>query len=362
MIYFMLPDTAVSKGGIRHAYDLVDGLASLGHEATVWHGKPGFRCDWFANDTPVVNSRELRLDVGDIMVVPEVGGRSHSPLVAEARVVMNVQNHFYIFSSASPQDEWEGAYPGWPNAVTLLVSSRAINDFVNMATTAPLPTFLINYDVGEIFRPSVKQRVVAYMPRKRSGEIAATVQLLKCSASMRDWEFDEIDNADQEDVAARLGRAAIFLAGSDREGFGLPPAEAMASGCYVIGFNGNGGREFMLEDHCSVIEDQNLVAFATEVERIAQLWDLDRESIERRTERAREFVRSRYNRGNLVAALGEAFDEITAPDSPARQPHPVTVYHYASQRRTRSVKEIIWRCLPTVITDAWTNRGASARS
>jgi glycosyltransferase involved in cell wall biosynthesis len=43
----------------------------------------------------------------------------------------------------------------------------------------------------------------------------------------------------------RLGRYRYFLTLSPAEGFGLPPLEAMASGCCVVGFHGNGGLEYM---------------------------------------------------------------------------------------------------------------------
>lgn len=352
----MLPDEAAPAGGIRHAYVLVDELIRLGYEATVWHGEYGFRCGWFTNETPVVNSIHLRLSAGDILVVPEWGGRRFAPLVAEARVVINVQSHFLIFSGANAHDDWGGTYPGWPNAMALLVSSRAIHDFTNKITLNSLPTFMINVDVGDAFAPAAKQRVVAFMSRRRASDLAATVQLLRRSPAMRGWKFDDISGVGRDDVAARLGRAAIFLAGSDREGFGLPPAEAMASGCYVIGFTGDGGREFMLEDHCSVIQDQNLVAFAGEVERIAQLWDRDRASVGRKTELARQFVRSHYSRGNLVDSLSRAFGELTTPDSPARQTEAVTVHHYASLQHRRTAKGVVRRWLPPVITEAIKNR------
>ncbi|OIH83329.1 hypothetical protein BLJ79_14605 [Arthrobacter sp. UCD-GKA] len=41
-----------------------------------------------------------------------------------------------------------------------------------------------------------------------------------------------------------LRRSSIFMSLSDRDGFGLPPAEAMATGCFVVGYAGGGGNEF----------------------------------------------------------------------------------------------------------------------
>jgi glycosyltransferase involved in cell wall biosynthesis len=46
----------------------------------------------------------------------------------------------------------------------------------------------------------------------------------------------------------------VFLSLSDRDGFGLPPAEAMACGCYVVGYSGGGGREFFDPSYCDPVE------------------------------------------------------------------------------------------------------------
>ena len=271
---------------------------------------------------------------------------------------MSVQNHFDVFASASPHDEWDGTYPGWPNAVAMLTSSSAIQEFATTATANRLPSFLVGYDIGEKFQPAAKERVVASMSRKRPRDLTAAVQLLRRSPLMQRWEFDDISGVTHEEVASRLGRAAIFMCGSDREGFGLPPAEAMASGCYVVGFTGGGGREFMLEEHCSVIADQDLLGLAGEVERTAHSWDRDRESVEHRAELGREFVRSRYNRERLVASLGQAFDELTAPGSPARQPNPSTVHHYTSLRQRWSARKVARRWLPPAVSEAVKRRGS----
>jgi glycosyltransferase involved in cell wall biosynthesis len=46
-------------------------------------------------------------------------------------------------------------------------------------------------------------------------------------------------------VAAVLKRTDVFVPISAKEAFGLPPLEAMAAGCAVVGYPGDGGFEFM---------------------------------------------------------------------------------------------------------------------
>ena len=44
-------------------------------------------------------------------------------------------------------------------------------------------------------------------------------------------------------VAERLNAARLVSGLGHPEGFGLPIAEAMAAGCWVVGYSGGGGRE-----------------------------------------------------------------------------------------------------------------------
>ena len=78
-----------------------------------------------------------------------------------------------------------------------------------------------------------------------------------------DWEWVPISGKTEAQVGAILRECAVLLSFSEREGFGLPPAEAMASGCYVIGFDGGGGREFFDPAYCAPVTD--LLSFAKAV-------------------------------------------------------------------------------------------------
>ncbi|MBT8536180.1 glycosyltransferase [Polynucleobacter paneuropaeus] len=59
----------------------------------------------------------------------------------------------------------------------------------------------------------------------------------------------KIHDLDREAAASILGESEISLSLSYQESFGLPPLEAMASGCLVAGYHGDGGREYMNEQN-----------------------------------------------------------------------------------------------------------------
>jgi hypothetical protein len=329
MIYFLAPDETRPSGGIRHIYLTVDILRELGYDAAVFHGQPGFRCTWFEHETPIVARPFLELERGDILVIPEYGGARERPRTGTANVVVLNQNHFRTFINVGYEDRTNAAYPGWPNAKAVLVTSQAIEHFVNAAVKERLPVYRTRLAIDSTqFAPRRKRRLITLMRRKRLAEGEAVVQLFK-RAGPAGWEITPIGELDQAAVAEILGEAAIFLSFSSEEGFGLPPAEAMAAGCYVIGYTGDGGHEFMRQEWCSPIADQDLVAFAAEVGRVAQWWDDDPNGVLNVAARGREFVTTTYTRESLQADLEVAFAEIAAAGSDARQTAPVKVTHWS---------------------------------
>jgi Glycosyl transferases group 1 len=329
LIYFLAPDEPRPSGGIRQIYLMVDLLCDLGYDATVFHGDPGFRCNWFENGTPVVARPFLRLESGDILVVPEYAGARARERCADAAVVIFNQNHFRTFINVGYEDHGESAYPGWPNAKAVLYTSEAIHRFLSVAVRGALPMHRTRVAVDtSAFVPREKRNLVALMRRKRHVEGEAVMQLVR-RGNVGGWDVAPIEQMDQSTVARVLGEAAIFLSFSSEEGFGLPPAEAMAAGCYVVGYTGDGGREFMDASWCSPIDDQDIVAFAAEVARVMRQWNDDPDAVRRVAARGREFVTDTYTRENLRSDLAAAFSALTAPGSEALQTVPVDVTHWS---------------------------------
>ena len=110
-----------------------------------------------------------------------------------------------------------------------------------------------------------------------------------------------------------MRRAALFVALGREEGFGLPVAEALASGCPVVGFHGMGGRELFGSEYAVAIEDGDVGALATWIERFVAEYDECRGEWERRGAEATDFVRSTYSRERATADLVACFGAIDAP-------------------------------------------------
>jgi glycosyltransferase involved in cell wall biosynthesis len=234
----------------------------------------------------------------------------------------------FVFANSDFLVDEPGAYPGWPQATAALAVSDAIHTFLERACHPGFPLHNVPVQIEDWFQPAEKEKRIALMPRRRREDLLGAVQLVRRSGRLGDWEIVLIDGMTQQQVAEELGRAAIYLFGAEREGVGLPGAEAMASGCYVVGFTGDGAKEYMRPEHASVIADSDVVGMCERTLEAMDWFDNDRELFDSRAEAGRAWVRARHSADLVRKRLGAAFDEITSPESPSRMPATVTLPHY----------------------------------
>ncbi|GAA5108170.1 hypothetical protein GCM10023339_06890 [Alloalcanivorax gelatiniphagus] len=325
----MAPDLPTPSGGIKVIYRYVEHLSALGHDARVWHGTPGFAYESWGSTARVDTGVELEFAAGDLLVMPETGGSKWSFLTAGSPVVMLCQGMDFVFSSSDFLQDEPGAYPGWPQAAAAITVSDAIHTFLERACPAGFPLHNVPVQIEDWFEPAPKEKRIALMPRRRREDLLGAVQLLRRSGRLAgDWQIVLIDGMTQQQVAEELGRAAIFLFGAEREGVGLPGAEAMAAGCYVVGFTGDGAKEYMRPEHASVIADSDVVDMCDRTIEAMDWFEFDRQVFDARATRGRDWVRSRHSSELVRGRLDVAFRSLTAPGSPALLPHDVALSHY----------------------------------
>jgi glycosyltransferase involved in cell wall biosynthesis len=262
-VYYLCPDYDTPSGGVRVAYRHVDALNAMSIPAAVVHFRRGFRCTWFANTTRVVACGDLTLSPSDVLVVPEWYGPDLSTVPAGPRVVVFNQRSYGTF------DHVPVGRPLYRGAAAVLAVSDDNADYLRYAFP-DIPTHVVRNVVDEtLFHPGdVTERKVAYMPRRRGVELAEVLHLLAIRGALAGWELAPIAGRSERETADLLRRSAVFLSFSEREGFGMPPAEAMAAGCYVVGFTGLAGRDFFDPAYCRPIPEGDVLAFARAVEEI----------------------------------------------------------------------------------------------
>lgn len=302
-VYYLTPHGATPQGGVRVAYRHVDVLNAMGVRAAVLHLSRGFRATWFDNATPVVSEADLHFHENDILVVPEVYGSALASLDPAVRVVVFNQGGYITFDGIDYASSAAGApYAGVARLEAIMTVSRdsaALLELSFPGTPVAVARPVVD---GEIFHPGEDPRdhVFAFAPSRRGSELNQILHVLRSRGST--WAPMPIRGMSEAHVAATLRRAPIFLSLSDRDGFGLPPAEAMACGCYVVGYAGGGGDEFFDPDHCAPTTSTAETVLALE-----NAMQTDPEVVRARGRRASAAIRSRYTESGLREDLSALF-------------------------------------------------------
>jgi glycosyltransferase involved in cell wall biosynthesis len=289
-VYYLCPDYTVPSGGIRAIYRHVDILNDAGRSAAVLHHRDGYACQWFEHRTRTVGAPSVRLSREDVLVVPEVYGPYLSRLPLEPKLVAFNQNAYLTYEHL-PADR-RLSYEIFAAALTVSSDSAEFLQFAFPGLDVSIVPNAIDLDV---FHPSSQPpgRRIAMMPRKRLDDAQQLLRLL--GDRLRDWEVVRIEDASEAQTAEVLRSSPIFLALGKREGFGLPPAEAMASGCYVVGFPGFGGREIFDPAFSTPVEDGDVLCMAREVASLLELYERQPGVIHEAGLRACEHIREQYS-------------------------------------------------------------------
>ena len=230
-IYIFFPPLKTGSGGLRVLKDLVQILTKNGYEVKT-SSDPNFF--------------QTKLTSQDVYLVPEGWFNALLPgLKAKAKIILYCQNWAYLFTGVPPDIDlvalpltfWAVSYPvAWFMEQTLGVKAKILR---------PSLDFKLFYPPEQKSLFPVK---IAYMPRKNKGltrQILQTFLALTKPKKLADKiKFLPIENLKPGQVGEVLRQAHIFLSTGFPEGLGLPPLEAMACNCLVVGFTGFGGWDY----------------------------------------------------------------------------------------------------------------------
>jgi hypothetical protein len=315
--YFICPDHDEPTGGVRKIYRFVDILNAAGRSATVVHNKAGFRCEWFDNKTPVTAASCVRFSVGDLLVVPEFYGAlipQFAPGVPHLVLNQNAYYTFYTFGGPGlSRDEWEPVVSN--DTIGIVTVSENSREYLQFSFPG-IPVHRVRNGIDEsLFYPPTggKSQSLSYMPRKRSKDLVQVLRILHQRGVLDGWELIPIDGVTEVEAARLLRSSAVFLALSEQEGFGLPPLEAMASGCVVVGFHGGGGREYFRPEISFPIDDGEIIQFARTAEYVLTSWGQS-VALQTLAQNASEFARREYSQEqetrDVSAIFGDALDTV----------------------------------------------------
>lgn len=320
-----LPDVKAPIGGVKQLHRHVEHLVGLGIDASIVTESVGFSPGWFDTSAPSLSLDEC-LARGDfdslncILLVPEtyltVDWRNFwgTDLSSLARVVFN-QNAYYSYEMiASDGRRSLNAFYNDPSVLQILSVSEDNHRFLarNLGLADLRLSRIVNA-VEPIFRPDQpKSNLLHWMPRKNPDHVKAVLLGMQCGGMPFNdgWKARSLSGLTHQQVADKLNAARIFLSFGHPEGFGLPVAEAMASGCWVVGYSGGGGSELFRYGASTLVAFGDWTAFINGIESALESYALWPRETELRIRRQAFAVSALYSFEEERASISLAWDRV----------------------------------------------------
>ncbi len=202
-----------------------------------------FKYNWFQNNISIKNNLNFDPD-SDFVILPEIFAHLAEDLLIKNGIQYGifVQNGYSI-SFTNNEKKLSKAYY---NASFILSYSTDITQCIKM-NFPKLKTKIIKIKYSIQSKKynfkTKKKNLITFMSRKLPQHSAQVISLLKKHLP-KSWQIKDLNNIGEKEVYKNLCRSKIFLAFSNLEGLPLPPVEAAIAGNYVVGYTGEGGKDY----------------------------------------------------------------------------------------------------------------------
>lgn len=325
-IYFICPTNKTASGGVKQIYRQVQTLTDAGYDAVLLLRKVGKSENWFRSKRFQIKSspylfkrikysyknkrmtiwRALvlktlklishKIEKNAILVFPEIYGPQIHTIQPDNKCVIFNQNCYYTFDHFPlNSDSVANPYTSKNTLATIVASEDAKNyfDYTFPASRTFRIMLGINSDLFA-YQPT-KKKQICFMPRKLEGDVKQVINILRIKGLNEDWHLLPIIDKTEEEVAKIMKDSMIFLSFNHREGFGLPPVEAMSCGCYVIGYQGRGGKEYFDPDFSTTIDEGNIIDYVDKLRLIIDQFENFPQQMLAKGKKASDYVQSKYS-------------------------------------------------------------------
>lgn len=284
------------SGGVQVIYQHCDILNRNGIEAfpvnlgASWNS---FRPDWFAHKSEPISAEQARgiMAETDVIICPEVipGAVLDFPV---GEKVLFVQNWALV-----KEVDFNSLF------TSILTVSPFCTKFMQEKTE--LPTFCVTNGIDlNLFKPAPGKRTPnrgLFWGRKNREDGLRAIEMLPPGVRAETKFIEASNSLTQVEISELYQEADVFMALGYPEGFALPPLEAMACGCMVVGFTGGGGGIHMIDAKTALVApDGNVDELALILERALTNTEVKEKIRNGGQKKAQEFTPERMER-ELIA-------------------------------------------------------------
>jgi len=324
-VYILSPDNNNASGGIKILYRHADVLNANGISASIIHQTPGFRCSWFKNNTRVTYLHDTKIGADDFLVIPEIFGPRMQDISAlpqvspQAKFVIFNQNCRYTFLGQNIESvlsaDLSMPYSDPNRYIATMVVSQDSVDYIRSVFPQQKVYRIHNAINVDTFTYQKAERTqICFMPRKHMEDALQVFGILNIRGALDNVNVVAIENMNEGQVAEIMKQSMFFLSFGYPEGCPLPPAEAMASGCMVIGYNGFGGQEYFKPEFSYPIPVGDITGFADCVETQLALAQTNPEEIYHKSRSASDYVRRVYSAEQEKDDILACWNELISPE------------------------------------------------
>lgn len=223
-----------------------------------------FRSKWIKNNISIKNNFNFDRKK-DFVIIPEIFAHFANDLLVKKKISYAIfaQNGYCL----KPTNNYKALDKAYKNAKFVLSYSKDITRCVKLAfpfCKNKIQNTKYAIDKDEFDLSISKTNTITYMPRKLPEHSEHLLFFLKKKLP-KSWKIKSIHNLEQKDVYKYLLKSKIFLAFSKLEGLPLPPVEAAIAGNKVIGYTGEGGKEYWKKPIFTAISNGDFSKFVSEI-------------------------------------------------------------------------------------------------
>ncbi|PUV23708.1 glycosyltransferase [Sphingobacterium athyrii] len=330
IIYFICPTNKYATGGVKQMYRQVEVLNDNGINARILHKWHGNREKWLQNNPPIsyspyifkqikykANSKSInifrrltlfflkmiskKIGSNSILVFPEFYGlNAHKITPNLPRVIFN-QNCYYTFDHSDNFDLQNNTYTDDKTLAVITVSEDSQSYLKYIFPKIPIHKLRLGINNELFFYSKEKKKQICFMPRKLSHDISQVINILRLRGMDSSWNLVPIEDKSEKEVAQIMRESSIFLSFNHREGFGLPPAEAMACGCIVVGYIGRGGAEYFKPEFSYSVEEGDIIGYVNKIIYVINLFETNVDLVTVQRKQASDFILNNYSINNEIS-------------------------------------------------------------
>lgn len=343
-VFFVVPRVSYACGGVNITIQFADILRRSGVDAYLIVERADYRYEFVSYDVPTVycpigpaalrlgkrdrmlkalnwrppgKARNPRVQPGpdDIIVIPEVQYPAQRARFAGCPWILMNQSTTIMAETCARTGY--GDLAADPTHIGTIATSEAALRTVRALADPEAVLVPLALDGDRYGHVERKRKLISYMPRRRADQVRIIVDLLRAHPALEGYEFQPIHGMTGAEVDACLRKSLLFLSFSHQEGFGLPPAEAMAMGCLTIGYAGVGGQEFFTKATGFPIPEDDIAEYVTRVVEVVTAYERDPAPLDALRRGASQAILGRYTRAATQEALLNFWNRLEFRTNPA---------------------------------------------